>query len=67
MASTTTFDVSFNTDNAEFDYDDMVEALAGVLQRVADSVRGGSNDFTTPTSIRDLNGNTIGSFGWRQA
>jgi hypothetical protein len=51
-----TLTITINTDNAAFE-DDMRGELARILRKLAKDFEQGNN----PTTIRDINGNTVGT------
>lgn len=53
------FILRIDTDNAAFD-DDCNAELARILVRIANELYVG----VPPTPIRDINGNTVGSYSW---
>jgi hypothetical protein len=57
------FRLSFDMDGAAFDGgDNSVDEVCAILRNVADRIdRAGAHDDTS-TGVRDINGNTIGSW-----
>ena len=53
--------IEFNTDNDAFVNDNARQEIQRVLQAIQTDVSNGGNG----SSIRDLNGNTIGIWSWQ--
>lgn len=58
------FSLHISTDTAAFGTDDACPELARILRATADKIeRAGTTDGTT---VRDINGNTVGRFFWTE-
>jgi hypothetical protein len=60
------FTLTIDCDNAAFDPDPSLE-VARLLKNIVYDMDEGRGDYSGSTSIRDRNGNKVGSFEFKQA
>jgi len=54
--------LDISTDNAAFEDEYLRREVARILRALADKVASGAMNLGEPVNVRDINGNTVGTF-----